>query len=180
MYEIYMVQGICNFYSLCLCNHLSDIFLFFSGSTRILFPPFKHLNYTSLQCEMCVYNNFFKTLSHFKCCHKNLTSIKPLFIYATICSYALYLFTTDALVSFQLIPENNIRFKVSESLTINFQLTLIKSYSFNSLIIFFQLKCFFSILSLTKFVYQMKQSKFLNIHLNRWLLYNGHCMFKQP
>lgn len=132
----------------------------------------------SVKC-VCI-TIFFKTLSHFKCCHKNLTSIKPLFIYATICSYALYLFTTDALVSFQLIPENNIRFKVSESLTINFQLTLIKSYSFNSLIIFFQLKCFFSILSLTKFVYQMKQSKFLNIHLNRWLLYNGHCMFKQP
>lgn len=135
MYESYMVQGICNFYSLCLSNQLSDIFLFFSGSTRILFPHFKHLNYTSLQCEICVYNNF-TTTSHFKCCHKNLTSIKPLFI----CLYALYLFTTDALVSFQLIPENNIRMKVSESLTINFQLTLIKSYSFKN---FFQLKCFF-------------------------------------
>lgn len=126
MYESYMVQGICNFYYLCLCNHLSDIFLFFSGSTRILFTHFKH--------------QFFKSISHFKCCHKNLTSIKPLFIYVTTCSYALYLFTTDALVSFQLIPENNIRMKVSESLTINFQLTLIKSYSFKK---FFQLKCFF-------------------------------------
>lgn len=178
MYESYMVQGICNFYSLCFCNHLSDIFLIFSGSTRILFPHFKHLNYTSLQCEICVYNNF-TTTSHFKCCHKNLTSIKPLFIYVTTCLYALYLFTTDALLSFQLIPENNIRIKVSESLTINFQLTLIKSYSFNSLI-FLAKVLFFSILSLTKIVYQMKQSKFFNIHLNRWSLYNGQCMFKQP